>query len=273
MNTQLIPFQFESHEIRVVMMDNGPWWVAADVCAALDIGNTSMALARLDDDEKSQVVDPATLNSNEGTGINSLLNVINEPGIYTLILGSRKPEAKTFKRWLTHDVLPSLRETGSYSVPHAKPAANEFPIKDAMGWFSSFSAFAKNELGLKDNFAKLSANICTYKMVGVDVLDFFGQTHLIANPKGLTYNPTELGELLNPPRSAKWVNKSVAIAGLQTNENGKWIPTEKAEGLYEWTDTGKRHHDGLPVKQLRWFKDVLDFVITSEDAAEQAQAA
>ena len=85
-----------------------PWFVAADVCRALDIGNVSQALTRLDEDE-------VTLILNEG---GRELNIVSEPGLYTLILGSRKPEARAFKRWITHEVLPTLRQTGTYSLPH-----------------------------------------------------------------------------------------------------------------------------------------------------------
>ena len=113
-------FTYQSSSVRVIRGENGePWFVAADVCKVLDIKNPSQALTRLDDDEKTQIVDPATLILNEGTKINDLLNIINESGLYSLILTSRKPEAKTFKRWVTHDVLPALRKTGTYTVPAA----------------------------------------------------------------------------------------------------------------------------------------------------------
>lgn len=94
--------------IRAVEKDGEPWFVAADVCRVLDIGNPTQALARLDDDE-------VTLTSNEG---GHEMNIINEPGLYSLVLGSRKPEAKAFKRWITHEVLPTLRRTGTYGIPH-----------------------------------------------------------------------------------------------------------------------------------------------------------
>jgi len=110
------PFAFETHAIRVVMRDGEPWFVAADVCGALDLDNTTKALLRLDEDEKSQVIDSSTLNSSEGNGINHLLNVINESGLYSLILGSRKPEAKRFKKWITAEVLPAIRKTGRYEL-------------------------------------------------------------------------------------------------------------------------------------------------------------
>ena len=97
--------------VRVALLDGEPWWYAVDVCAVLDLGNPRMAVARLDEDERS------TVSSTDG-GPNR--NVVNESGLYSLILGSRKPEAKAFKRWLTHEVLPSIRKTGGYQAPAFK---------------------------------------------------------------------------------------------------------------------------------------------------------
>lgn len=100
---------FENQEfgsIRVVEINGEPWFVAVDICNALDIGNPSQALTRLDFDE-------VTLISNEGK---RGMNVINESGLYELILGSRKKEAKDFKRWIKREVLPSIRKTGTYSM-------------------------------------------------------------------------------------------------------------------------------------------------------------
>ena len=96
-------------EVRTVQVNGEPWFVAADVCRALDLGNPSQALARLDDDERD-----ITLISNEGIRGNPNMAVVNESGLYSLALGSRKPEAKVFKRWITHEVLPTIRKTGGY---------------------------------------------------------------------------------------------------------------------------------------------------------------
>ena len=97
-------------EIRTALIENEPWFVAIDVCRALEIGNSSQAISRLDADEKM-----ITLISNEGNKRgNPNMTVVNEPGLYTLILSSRKPEAKAFKRWITHDVIPMILKTGGY---------------------------------------------------------------------------------------------------------------------------------------------------------------
>ena len=104
----IIPFGFESFAIRVIPDELGnPWFVAADVCDALTIGNNRDAISRLDDDEKG-VVTTDTLGGPQE------LAVINESGLYSLILTSRKPEAKKLKKWVTSEVLPAIRKTGRY---------------------------------------------------------------------------------------------------------------------------------------------------------------
>ncbi len=98
----------EFGEIRTLQLNDEPWFVASDVCKALDMTNTTMALDRLDDDEKSKF----NLGLSGGE-----TNCVNEYGLYTLILGSRKREAKEFKRWITHEVIPQIRKTGGYQLP------------------------------------------------------------------------------------------------------------------------------------------------------------
>ena len=108
---------FESEQfgsVRTVTRDGEPWFVAADVCKALEIHNAADAIKRLDDDER-MTIDSTEGHSGQRGGAQSM-NIINEPGLYSLVLGSRKPEARAFKRWITHDVIPSIRKTGKYQV-------------------------------------------------------------------------------------------------------------------------------------------------------------
>lgn len=103
---------FENQEfgqVRVVEQNGEPWFVAVDVCRCLEVDTTTVR--RLDDDEKN------TLRLTQGTSGNPNVTVINEPGLYSLVLGSRKPEAKAFKRWITHEVIPSIRKHGAYATP------------------------------------------------------------------------------------------------------------------------------------------------------------
>lgn len=98
-------FNYERNQVRTLTIGEEVWFVAKDVCDVLEIGNPTEALKRLDEDEKDLI-------STEG--FRGLVNIVNEPGLYTLILGSRKPEAKQFKRWVTHEVIPTIRKTGGY---------------------------------------------------------------------------------------------------------------------------------------------------------------
>lgn len=106
-------------ELRTLEKNGEVWFVAADVCRALDHSNVTVALDRLDEDEKAKF----------GLGLTGgETNVVNEPGLYSLIMGSRKPEAKVFKRWVTHEVLPTIRRTGRYG---ARPERGDMTLVEA----------------------------------------------------------------------------------------------------------------------------------------------
>ena len=106
-------FEYESAAVRTVMINNEPWWVAKDVCDILGLGNSRQAVSRLESDEKGVI-------TSDTLGGDQEMVTVNESGLYSLILTSRKPEAKKFKKWITSDVLPSIRKTGSYSVPQTE---------------------------------------------------------------------------------------------------------------------------------------------------------
>ena len=106
----IMPFKFDDQDVRVIVGHGGePWFVAMEIAAILDYSETEAMTRKLDADEKQtrQIV---------GFGPRGI-TVINEPGLYNCILTSQKPEAKRFKRWVTHEVLPAIRKTGSYATP------------------------------------------------------------------------------------------------------------------------------------------------------------
>lgn len=108
-NTSIQVFNSEDFgEVRALTIDQQPWFVAKDVCGALGLSNVGQAIVSLDDDEKGYIT------IDDGTPGNPNKAVVSEAGLYTLILRSRKPEAKRFKRWVTHEVLPSIRRDGGY---------------------------------------------------------------------------------------------------------------------------------------------------------------
>lgn len=115
MSTALQPFTFTGQQVRVITDEHGePWFVAADVAAILDLGNVRSSLALLDEDEKG-------VHSVDTPGGAQQVTTVCESGLYSLVLRSRKDEAKAFKRWITRDVLPAIRRTGSYSTAPALP--------------------------------------------------------------------------------------------------------------------------------------------------------
>lgn len=103
-------FNYNGNEVRTIRKDGEPWWVLKDVCAVLGIGNVTDVFGRLDDDEKG-------VGQIETLGGAQKMNIINESGLYNVILRSDKPEAKPFRKWVTSEVLPSIRKHGAYLTP------------------------------------------------------------------------------------------------------------------------------------------------------------
>ncbi len=131
-------FEDADHDqFRVVDKDGDPWFVLSEVCKKLGIGNPSDVAATLDEDEKGIV----TIDTPGGR---QRVRIINESGLYSTILRSRKPEAKAFKKWITSEVLPSIRKTGGYrgGTPAFIRRANENWNRVEQGYFSVINELA-----------------------------------------------------------------------------------------------------------------------------------
>lgn len=118
-NMILSPFNFNSQLVRVIVIDNNVWFVAADISKILDYSKASRMLPLVDPEDKREI-NPQNLADTEmvqSFNNNTFkVSIINESGLYACIFGSTKPEAKNFKRWVTSEVLPSIRKTGSYAI-------------------------------------------------------------------------------------------------------------------------------------------------------------
>lgn len=110
-STAITPFNFNEHAVRVIQIEDAPWFVATDVAESLGYKSPKDAASYLDDDEKGSAIVRTP-------GGEQKLTVINESGLYALVLRSRKPEARKFAKWVTSEVLPAIRKTGSYSLPY-----------------------------------------------------------------------------------------------------------------------------------------------------------
>lgn len=102
----LTTWTYENTEVRTIEKDGETWWVLADICKVLELSNPTRVASRLDEDERS----------NLELGRQGKATIINESGLYSVILRSDKPQAKPFRRWVTHDILPQIRRTGSYNA-------------------------------------------------------------------------------------------------------------------------------------------------------------
>lgn len=113
--TDLELFTYEGHQVRTVLVEGEPWFVLADLCRVLDLTNPSMVAERITSDDLSttEVID--------SIGRTQVAKIVNEPGLYDVVFLSRKPEAVAFRRWITTEVLPAIRKTGSYSLTPAIP--------------------------------------------------------------------------------------------------------------------------------------------------------
>ena len=124
MENKLMIFENDAFgKVRTLNLNGEPWFVAVDVCSVLDLSNPTIAVSRLDEDERAKF----------NLGRQGDATIVNEPGLYTLVLGSRKPEAKAFKRWITHEVIPAIRKYGGYITDEKLKLFAEHPeLLDAL---------------------------------------------------------------------------------------------------------------------------------------------
>ena len=176
----------EFGSIRVIEKDGEPWFVAADVCQILDLTNPTMALNRLDEDERSKL----------NLGRQGETNVVNEYGLYSLILGSRKPEAKVFKRWITHEVIPSIRKHGMYMTDEV----------------------LEKTLNNPDFLIDL---LQAYKKEREEKLAYKEQVNLLVHANKL-YTTTEIAKELGF-KSAQELNRDLERKRIQYKINNTWV--------------------------------------------------
>ena len=244
--SQIIPFEFESHALRVNLDAAGqPWFVAADVCAALELPETHKAIARLDDDEKGR-------NSIPTPGGQQEMSVVNESGLYNLVLGSRKPEAKRFKRWITHEVLPSIRKTGSYTST-TSVAALPSPTQDRVSSLLLIGEAVARVPGVKHGIAMAATLTCIFENTGLSMETM--RRALPANDEPMAaMNPTKLGQKMG--LAARSVNARLAAMGLQLrNDRDEWELTEAGQAWGEALPYSRNGHSGY---QILWNPAVID---------------
>ncbi|MBK0415193.1 Bro-N domain-containing protein [Chromobacterium haemolyticum] len=247
----VVPFQFDSVAIRVVADSNGePLFVGKDVCQVLGYVDHTNAMKQHCRGvvKRHPIVD--------SLGRQQEIRVLTEPDVLRLIVTSTLPAAQAFERWVFEEVLPTIRKSGSFS---ANPQGVVQEATSALK-LTPMAVRAARALGLDKNAAAISASQYVRKVTGVNLLEEFGHTHLVAeNQEAMYFTPTVLGKRINV--SARQFNLLLAEAGLQMKKGDEWAPTEAAEGFYRYFDTGKMHGSGTPVQQMKWADNVLALII------------
>ena len=243
---QIVAFDFESHDVRVVLGQDGePMFVAADLLSTLNLDRK--ALERLDEDEKG-------VSSIHTPGGQQEMTVVNESGLFNLVLGSRKPEAKRFKRWVTHEVLPSIRKTGSYAVP-GSVAALPAPTQDRVTAILMIGEAVAKVPGVKQGIAMAATLTCIQENTGL-LVETMRRALPAYNDPLAAVNPTKLGEQIG--LSARAVNLRLSALGFQSrNDRDEWELTDAGQAWGEALPYSRNGHSGY---QILWRPEVADLL-------------
>jgi prophage antirepressor-like protein len=215
---QLQVFAYEGNQVRTIRRDGEIWWVLKDVCDALGLSNPTIVAARLDDDEVAK--------SDLG-GLSGESNIISEAGLYNVIIRSDKPRAKKFKRWVTHEVLPSIRKVGLYAIPEAAKRLLDDP---------DFLIQALQELkAIRAKNTALSETVNIQNQQIAEMKPKASYYDLVLNCKdavAITTIAKDYG------KSGRWLNEYLYRLGVQYKQGKIWLLYQKhAERGYTVTKT------------------------------------
>lgn len=234
---ELRVWQYNAHEIRTIMKDGELWFVAKDVTDVLELDSSSVR--RVDDIDKG-------LQKLQTPGGDQAMVVVNESGLYNLVLGSRKPEAKAFKRWVTWTVLPSIRKTGSYTLPSSK---NVYGI--LRGLIDDLERQDEQIAAANAKVDQVSQRVDKIAQ-GIPALP-------VPESAALEYvTPTQIGRMFSPRMSGMETNKRLQFAGLQYRVGGEWVPSDKGKDYVKTLPV--QLENGKCVYQLHWQRRVFDMI-------------
>ena len=234
MNNELQKFDFRGTSLRTLTDEEGePWFVAKDVCDILGMSNPSMAVIALDKDEVAQI-DPKDYLGSENRS-NQAVNIVSEPGLYKLIMRSRKPEAKEFQRWVTHEVLPQIRKTGGY-IPTSESDSDEDIMARAVLVAQKTIERKNQQLQAKDAQIKVLEPKARFAdaVAASDGTCLVGELAKMLRQNGMDIGQNRLFRLL---QADGYLGKS------GSNRN---VPTQRAMdlGLFRIKETTVTHADG-----------------------------
>lgn len=220
---ELQTFTYNSLQVRTIEKDGEPWFVLKDVCDILGLGTPARVAERLDDDEVSltHLVD--------SLGRKQEMTVISESGLYNVILRSDKPEAKPFRKWVTSEVLPAIRKTGSYKAPKAEKPSKALEIKEMNAKVRLSNQFLK--------LSKVETLSTEYKnILAAKAAEVLTGTQIIPLPKAeqKMYSAGEIGKMFG--LSGNKIGRIANEHGLKTPEYGEYYRS-KSEYSSKEVDT------------------------------------
>ena len=202
----------EFGEIRTVSINDEPWFVASDICKALELSNATVSVQRLDEDEKSKF----NLGLSGGD-----TNCVNEYGLYSLVLASRKPEAKKFKRWITHEVIPSIRKHGGYIAGQETMSDDELLAKALV--------VAQSKIAEKQNrIEELTKEVNVKDQVIGELRPKADYTDKILKNPGLV-TITQIAK--DYGMSAIEMNRKLHELGIQFKQSDQWLLYRRYHGM------------------------------------------
>lgn len=228
-------FNFEGNEVRTSLINGEPWFVCADVCAALDIGNNRMAISRLDEEDRGVTTTDTPSGRQE-------MGVINESGLYSLIFKSRKPEAIRFKRWVTSVLIPGIRKKEFVHVSEAQvPVSVLTQVLAAFETLRSDMADIRKELhDSRPQVPAIAAPVLS-KPAREPVKSHLFSTAKLANKLGVT---------------ASRLNAIFEVLGYHTRVANRYAPTQKAMRMAEVVGKTIDRGQGARDKYL-WKEEII----------------
>ena len=207
MKNELQIFKYNDKPVRMVGTPDDPWWVLKDVCDVLDIARGARIAERLEEDEVRQTYITDKIGRSQETLI------VNESGLYNVILRSDKPEAKPFRRWVTHEVLPSIRKTGTYSANPEQEALAEAKLNNSRARVSSMWMKIAEKISVPE-YQNICASYASKALAGHEVIPL---------PEAVEhyFTATEIGNLLGV--SGQRIGKIANEHGMKTDEYGKTV--------------------------------------------------
>lgn len=246
--TNVISFNYNTNAIRTQVTDDGePLFCLADICKVLELSNPSKVASQVC--EEFLCPNLKLGHVTDSLGRDQEASFITEPQLYFVLMRSRAENARPFRQWVVNDVLPSIRKTGSYSVPKSPDLKLKFELTKML----------LEPAGITGNQLTLALDKVYRTNTGESLLAQTG-VELKAPTQSQLLTPTQIGERLDG-RSAKAINLLLQDLGLQRKVGKEWELTQLGKdsgGVY--LDTNKRHSNGTPIRQIKWPATTVEYL-------------